>query len=307
MSDSENPLVAGRSIGAAPPPEPTGSLLFAALWMMGALSSFALMAVAGREVSHELDTFQLMFYRSLFGVIIIVAIGAVLPGGLSRFKTQRLGMHFSRNVLHFVGQFCWFYAIALITLAEVFALEFTTPIWVALLAPLFLSERMTVGRGVAVVLGFAGVMIVLRPGITTLEAGHIAMLSGAVGFAFSFMLTKKLSRTERPLTILFWMALMQAPMGLIGSLGDVVLPGPMLAVWLVLVTVCGLSAHFCTAQAFRWADATTVAPIDFFRLPLIAVVGMVLYAEPLDPFVFIGGAGILTGNWFNIWYEHRKR
>jgi drug/metabolite transporter (DMT)-like permease len=279
----------------------------AAAWMLGALTSFALMAVAGREISKELDTFQLMFFRSVIGVLIVVAIAAALPGGLRRLKTERLGLHVLRNGFHFVGQFSWFFAITVISLAEVFALEFTTPIWVALLAPLILGERMTKIRAAAVVIGFAGVLIVLRPGATEVGIGHIAMLLGALCFASALLATKSLTATETPLAILFWMTLIQLPMGLIGSIGDFVIPGPVTGVWLVVVAVCGLTAHFCIAQAFRHADATTVVPMDFMRLPLIAVVGMLLYAEPLDPFVFLGGAVILAGNYINIRGERRRR
>lgn len=307
MSENEPPLGAGRSIGLAAPPAGQGNFLNASLWMLGALSSFALMAVAGREISRELDTFQLMFFRSIIGLVIVVGIGAALPGGLRRFRTDCLRLHVIRNLFHFVGQFGWFYAITLISLAEVFALEFTTPIWVAFLAPLIVKERMTVGRWLAVVVGFIGVVVVLRPGMTEFGMGHLAMMIGAAAFSISMLTTKRLGRTQEPLSILFWMAVIQAPLGLIGSVSDFVIPGGTTSLWLLAVGVCGLSAHYSITQAFRWADATVVAPMDFFRLPLIAVVGMLLYNEALDPFVFIGGAIILAGNYLNIFFERQKK
>lgn len=306
MSDREPPVVAGRNAGLEVAPAPNANPLWAALWMMGALASFAFMAIAGREISRELDTFQLMFYRSIIGIVIVMTIGALLPGGLARFKTGRFKLHLVRNCAHFVGQFCWFYSIALISLAEVFAIEFTTPIWIALVAPIFLSERMTRSRILAIVIGFVGVLVVLRPGLTEFSAGHVAMLIGSLGFSLSLITTKKLGATESPLCILFWMAVLQAPMGLIGSIGDFTLPGTETALWLVVVGIGGLTAHFCIAQAFRWADATIVAPMDFLRLPLIAVVGMLLYAEALDPYVFLGGAVTLLGNWINIRFARRR-
>ncbi|MDF1750534.1 MAG: DMT family transporter [Alphaproteobacteria bacterium] len=306
MPNVEPPATAGRNIGFAPTSAQQGNVLFAAAWMMGALASFAAMAIAGREISRELDTVQLMFFRSVIGLVLVVAIGSFLPGGLGSFKTQRLKLHIVRNLFHFVGQFAWFYAITMISLAEVFALEFTSPIWVAILAPLALKENMTKGRAIAVILGFVGVMIVLRPGLAEFGIGHIAMLIGAMAFATSMLTTKKLSATESPLTILFWMAVIQAPMGLVGSLSHFVIPGLTTSLWLLVVGLCGFTAHYCITQSFRWADATVVAPMDFFRLPLIAVVGMLFYNEALDPFVFIGGAVILTGNYLNIRYERKR-
>ncbi|MEQ8442458.1 MAG: DMT family transporter [Alphaproteobacteria bacterium] len=306
MDDRTPKVAAGRAAGIEAPPKPQGNPVFAALWMLGALTSFATMAVAGREISAELDAFQLMFYRSIIGVVIVLAIGALIPGGLRGFGTNRIGLHLVRNSVHFLGQFCWFLAIALISLAEVFAIEFTTPIWVAVLAPLLLGERLTRGRVIAVALGFVGVLIILRPGSNDFGIGHIAMLIGAVGFGMTMIATKRLSATERPLTILFWMAVMQAPMGFLGAFGDVPWPSLQTGLWLVAVGVCGLTAHFSIAQAFRWADATVVAPMDFLRLPLIALVGMTFYAEPLDPFVFLGGAVVLAGNWLNIRFEKKK-
>ncbi|MDW3206569.1 MAG: DMT family transporter [Alphaproteobacteria bacterium] len=305
MTDREPPVVAGRNAGLEIAPARKANPVWAAVWMMGALTSFALMAVAGREISREMDTFQLMFYRSIIGIVIVVAIGAMLPGGLGRFRTGHFRMHLARNVAHFIGQFCWFLSITLISLAEVFAIEFTTPIWVALIAPLFLAESMNRYRAIAIAIGFVGVLVVLRPGVVEFGAGHIAMLIGSFAFSLSMITTKKLSATESPLSILFWMAVLQAPMGLIGSLSDFTLPGTESALWLIVVGVGGLTAHFCIAQAFRWADAMVVAPMDFLRLPLIAVVGMLLYSEALDPFVFLGGAVILVGNWINIRFARR--
>ena len=280
--------------------------LRAAGWMLGALLSFSAMAVAGREISAELDTFQLMFFRSLIGLAIILMIAAA-TGGLGQFRTRRPGLHAARNVFHFVGQFGWFFGVAAIPLAEVFAIEFTSPLWVALLAPFFLGERLTRARVLAVVLGFAGAMIVIRPGLTELGSGTIAVLIAALGFAGSTIATKRLAATETPLAILFYMALIQAPLGLLPSLGSLEAPEAVTWAWLLAVTLAGLSAHFCLAQAFRLADATLVVPMDFLRLPLIALVGMALYAEPLDPWILLGGAVILAGNYWNLKAETGPR
>jgi drug/metabolite transporter (DMT)-like permease len=283
-----------------------GAVARAAGWMAGALLSFTAMAFAGREISHELNTFQLMTYRGALALILIVVIAAAVPGGLRRFRTRRPFLHILRNLSHFVGQFGWFYGVALIPLAQVFALEFTTPIWVALLAPLLLGERLTLARLGAAAMGFVGVMIVLRPGTGLFNTGSAAVLIAAVGFAGSLLATKRLSATEHPMAVLFYMALVQTPLALGPTIHDLPLPSPVGWLWLLLVALCSLSAHFCITRAFSLADAVVVAPMDFLRLPLIALLGMAVYGEALELWVFVGGAIILLGNWGNLLAESRR-
>lgn len=283
------------------------SPLRAAAWMMGALISFSTMAVATREISAELDTFQLMFYRSAIGLVLIGSIVLATARGRSRLRTSKLPLHLTRNLVHFVGQFGWFYAIALIPFVQVIALEFTTPLWVALLAPLFLREKLTWNRLAAAILGFAGVMLVLRPGVETVNTGTIAILIGAMGFAGSIMCTKRLSATDAPLTILFYMVVIQMPVAAAVAIGtgEFVLPTPRGWVFAVIVAVCGMTAHFSIARALSHADVIVVAPLDFLRLPLMAVVGFLLYAEGLELWVLAGGGLILLANYANIALESR--
>lgn len=286
---------------------PEGDTTRAALWMTGAVASFSLMAVAGREATHDLDTFELMMYRSLIGAALVTGFGAA-KGLLPRARTRQLRLHVVRNVFHFAGQNLWFYGVALIPLAQLFAFEFTTPIWVALLAPLLLGERMTRTRAMAIGLGFLGILLVARPGLSPLGVGHLAAALAAVGFAGNFLATKQLSRTEGVWTILFWMTWMQVVFGFVcaGIDADIALPRAESAIWVVLVGICGLTAHLSVTSALRCAPASIVSPMDFGRLPLIAVVGMIFYDEPLELAVFAGAALILTGNLMNIRAGRRK-
>jgi len=274
--------------------------------MIGAVVSFSTMAVAGRAVFEELDVYQLMFYRSAIGLAMVMLYGAFSKGGFGQFRSRRIGLHIMRNASHLVGQFGWFFALGLIPLTQLFALEFTTPLWVAALAPLLLGERLTKTRMAAVSLGFIGVLVVLRPGLQAVSLGAIVMLIGAVGFAGSMMGTKRLAPTERPVTILFYMALVQTPVGLILAFHDLNWPSFATALWLILVAVLGFTAHFCIVRAVSLADAIVVAPLDFIRLPLIAVVGVLLYGEPLELWVFVGGGLVLLGNYSNLMAERRK-
>ena len=280
---------------------PQGDTTRAALWMTGAIVSFTLMAVAGREVAVDLDTFELMMYRSLIGAVIVTAIGAA-TGRLPQVRTGRLRLHVVRNIFHFTGQNLWFYGVAVIPLAQLFAFEFTTPLWVALLAPLVLGETMTRMRALAILVGFLGLLIVARPGLSPLGIGHLAAALAAIAFAGNLLATKQLSRTETVWTILFWMTWIQFLFGVVcaGIDGDIALPQTESVKWVVIVGLCGLTAHLSITSALRCAPASIVSPMDFARLPIIAVVAMVLYGEPLEIAVFAGAALILAGNIMNI-------
>ncbi|MDA1101527.1 MAG: DMT family transporter [Proteobacteria bacterium] len=281
-------------------------LFGAALWMLGAVVSFSTMAVAGREVFKELDVYQLMFYRSAISFSLVLMFAAFSKGGLGQFHSRRIGLHIVRNMFHLVGQFGWFFALALIPLAQLFALEFTTPLWIAALAPLLLGERLSKMRLAAIAMGFVGVLVVLRPGLVEISLGAIVMLIGAMGFAGSLMATKRLTVTERPLTVIFYMALIQTPVGLLLAINNLNWPSLVTGLWLILVAILGFTAHFCIVRAFSLADAIVVAPLDFLRLPIIAVVGILMYGEPLELWVFAGGALILLGNYGNLLVERRK-
>ena len=280
--------------------------LQAVLWMTGAVVSFTSMAVAGRAVSLDLDTFEIMLYRSIIGAIIVTSV-LMATGKLSQINRDRFGLHVARNISHFAGQNCWFFAVATIPLAQVFALEFTSPLWVILLSPLVLGERITPTRAIAAGIGFVGILVVARPTPETLSPGLVAALLAGIGFAGSAVFTRRLTRTASTACILFWLTVMQAVFGLVcaGIDGDIALPAASTWPWVVLIAIAGLVAHFCLTTALGLAPAPVVMPIDFARLPLVAVVGMLVYAEALDPFVFLGAAIIFGANYFNILRETR--
>lgn len=283
------------------------SILQAALWMIGAITSFTVMAIAGRTVSVELDTFEIMLFRSLTGIVIVVAV-AGHTGTLRRITHNRLGLHATRNICHFAGQNLWFYAITVIPLAQVFALEFTTPIWVILLSPLLLRERITAVGLLCAGLGFIGILMVARPDPTNLDFGLVAAASCAVFFALTAIFTRKLTQTETITTILFYLTVMQALFGLIcaGFDGDITVPSTTMLPWVLLIGCAGLLAHFCLTKALSIAPASIVMPIDFIRLPTIAVVGMLIYDEPLEIWIFAGAVLIFAANYINITQASRS-
>ena len=277
----------------------------AGAWMLGALFCLCGMAVSGRELSVELNAFQITFLRSVLCLAAILLLLRVI--GFSRVRSGQKKMHVARNAIHFGGQVGWLYGIAVLPLAEVFAIEFTAPIWTAVLATVLLGERLSRNRVIAIVLGFAGIMIILRPGVAAVQPAALVVLFAAVCFASTYVFTRHMSVSESPLTVIFYMNLVQLPMGLVASLPGWTLPSLDLWPWMLLLGVSGLGTHFCFAHAFRWADAVVVTPVDFFRLPLIAMVGLLFYDEGWDVLILIGGAVIFSGNLINLWSERRSR
>ena len=291
----------------AVPSVPAVPVLKAGLWMSGAIVAFSSMAVAGRAVSIELDTFEMMMYRSFIGIALVLTVAGAL-GRLREVTTRSLHIHAVRNLCHFTGQNLWFFSLTFIPLAQVFALEFTSPLWVTLLAPLVLGEKLTRTRAIAAALGFAGILLVARPGIMEVNPGVVAAALSAIAFAGSILFTKKLTRTETITCILFWLTIMQAVMGVVaaGWDGDIAWPSASAWPWIAVIGCAGLLAHLCLTNALAVAPATVVVPFDFIRLPVIAIVGMALYGEAIDVFVFLGAAVIFAANYLNIWTESRR-
>jgi len=273
----------------------------AVLWMLGSIASFSIIAIAVRELGDTFDTFEVMTYRSAISMVLVV-VGAAALGRLGDIRANRIQRHFYRNVLHFTGQNLWFYAMMTVPLAQVFALEFTSPIWIILLSPLVFSEKLTAPRMMAAALGFAGILIVTRPDFGTLNAGTLAAIACGFFFAVTALMTKSLTRAETIVSILFWLTVMQLVFGLIiaGHDGDMTLPNAQTLPWLALIGVSGVTAHLCLTTALSLAPASFIFPIDFIRLPLIALVGTFAYGEAVDPLVIAGGAVIFAGNWINL-------
>ena len=284
-----------------PASEQDNTLLRAAIWMIGAILSFSAMAIAGREASLSLDTFEIMMYRSFVGVVVVAAAITVLRRW-HMVSTKRLAQHGLRNMAHFTGQNLWFYAVSVIPLAQVFALEFTSPIWVILLAPLLLGENLTRMRGIAVTLGFIGILIVARPSPATFNIGLACAAGSAIFFALTNIATKRLTRDESIWSIMFWLTTMQLIMGIIfaGWDFDITLPDAQSLPFILIIGCAGLSAHFCITNALSLAPAALVVPIDFARLPFIALLGWLIYGESVEIWLFVGAALILAGNFINI-------
>jgi len=274
-----------------------------ALWMLGAVFSFALMAIAVRELQRHMGSFEIVFLRSL-GMLAITL--AMLPrAGVATIRTTRFPLHLWRNLIHFLGQVLWVYSIGALALATVFAIEFTMPVWTAILAALFLGERLTQPRLVQLGLGLVGVLIILRPGAGSFHPAALAMILGSLCYASSFIFTKRLTSTDNALAVLFWMSVVQTPISLVAAIPDWVTPVLADAPWIAGIGAGAFTAHYCMTQAMRLVDAMVVVPIDFIRLPLIAVVGALAYGEAFDPLVIAGAAIIFAGTYYSLSRERR--
>jgi len=283
--------------------------------MTGALLSFSVSALAIRELGKQLTTFEILSIRSGAGLLVLLVLVAARPALRRELAPRYIGFHLARSTTHFVGQFSWALAVTLLPFATVFALEFTTPAWVALLAALILGERMTKSRFGSVMLGFLGVLVIVRPGLASFQPNALLVLFAAFMFAISLIVTKQLTNRVSTFAIIFWMNLMQLPMALAWPGVLAATGGPSLFVFrlgsdLLIPTlalgVVGLTSHYCLTQAFRSGDATVVVPLDFVRIPLIALIGWMFYGEALNGFVFAGAGLIICGVLWNLLAESRR-
>ena len=271
----------------------------AAAWMAGWLSLMVIIAIAGREAMRELGVFQLMEMRSVIGLVLLAPLIRA-EGGPRAMRTLRLRGHVARNVVHYGAQFGWFFALTLIPLGQVVAIEFTMPIWTALLAAAFLAERMNAWKVLAVVLGLLGVGLIVRPSADGLNLGQVVALTAALGFAVSLTLVKSLTRNDSAVVIGFWMLIVQSILGLLPALMQWRWPSTGVWGWVLVVAFCGTFSHYCMARALRHADATVVVPMDFLRVPLSAVAGWLVYSERMDIWTVGGALLILAGNLLNL-------
>ena len=272
--------------------------------MGGAVLSFTAMAIAVRELQRHMGSFEIVFLRS---VVMLGIVLAMLPrAGVAALRTRKFSLHLWRNLIHFLGQVLWVYSIGALTLATVFAIEFTMPVWTAILAWIFLKERFTFPRLVMLTLGLAGVLVIVRPGGSGFQVAALAMIVGSLCYASSFIFTKRLSSTDSALAVLFWMAVVQTPISLVAAVPQWVMPVLVDLPWILAIGIGSFTAHYCMTRAMKLVDAMVAVPIDFARLPLIAVVGALAYGEAFDPLVLVGAGLIFAGTYYSLSREHAR-
>ncbi len=287
--------------------------LLVLFWMLGSLVSFAGVALSVRGLQHALTVFEMLAVRNIGGLIILGGMMMAAPAVGQTLTMSKPSIHTLRNTAHFAGQALWVWGVTVLPLATVFAIEFSTPAWVALFAVIFLKERMTIFRALAIALGFLGVLIILRPGLESFRPEALAVVLAAVFFGIQITTTKFLTGSNSTWTIMFWMNLLQLPMNMAANMAlghSPLIVGKLTwDIWIPAlgIAITGFLAHYCLTNAFRHGDATLVVPIDFLRVPLIALVGWLFYAETPEMAVLLGALVVIAGVVINLVAEARTK
>lgn len=289
-----------------PPPFPilSGSLR-AVLLMLISTISFAIMNASIRDVTQELEPMMVVFFRNFLGLFVLAPF--FIRHGLTPFRTQRLGLHWIRAGLNVVAMAAFYIGLSLTPLAEATALAFTAPLFAVLLAICFLREQVGIRRWSAIFIGFAGALVILRPGFGTVEFGALAVLISAVIWSATLIVIKVLSRTESSLTITAYMALLLAMLSLPLALFFWQTPSWTQFLYLFVIALTGTLGQYTLVEALSGADAQVVMPLDFMRLVWTALLGFLLFGEVPDVFVWIGAAMIFTSATYVAIRERRKQ
>ena len=266
----------------------------AALLMLGSTVFFGLMAVSIKLASETLHTFEIAFFRNFFGVI--AALPLLLRHGPGLLKTTQLPRYFIRCLIGVVSMFCSFWAIGHLPLAQAVSLSYSTPLFVTIAAVWFLHEQVRARRWAAVVLGFIGVLVIVRPGSASFTAGSLVALSGAVLSGIVAIQIKQLSATEPADRIVLWTTMLWVPMSLGPALFVWQWPHGITWLWVAAAGGLGTGGHMLWTRALKLGDVSALTPISFMQLPLVAVFGFVLFGEALDRWTVIGAGVIFAAN-----------
>ena len=275
-----------------------------ALMMLAALLNMVMSAIA-KSLVQQLPVFEVVFFRQFFGTLLLAPF-FLRPGG-SSMRTRRLGMHTSRALFNIVAILAYFTSLGLVPFAQVVALGFTSPLFASLLAVLVLGEAVRASRVVGLVLGLAGAMIILRPGLVDVSLGSLYALGSAASWAIAMTCIKSLARTESSVAITFYAASLQVPLALVLALFVWQWPTLEQLGLLLIISMIGTVAQIALSQAFRDADSTVILPMDFTKLVWASLLGYVMFAEIPDPWACVGGAVVFSGVLWGAYSEGRRR
>ena len=300
--------MAGTDAAAVVQPLDTHPLAAACL-MLGATACYASITLIARHLSGEVHAFEVLFFRNIFGLVIMLPwLLRILQPGMLRAK--RIGMHGVRAGFNSLSLGCWFLAVGLMPLADATAITFTAPLWVTIFAALFLGERVRIRRWSATILGFLGVMIILRPGsggsgLDLLGPGALLALAAAASWALTVVTLRSLSRSERPEAVMTWQVLLMAPISLPAALFFWTTPSVTELLWMALLAALATAGQFCHIKALKLQDITALQPIDFVKLPIIAAMAFFLYGEIPSVWTFLGGIVVFVAASYVSWREAR--
>jgi drug/metabolite transporter (DMT)-like permease len=272
----------------------------AVLLMLASACMFGCMAVVIRLASQQLHPFEIAFFRNLFGLLF--ALPLLLRHGPGLLKTRKLPLYFMRSGIGIVSMLCGFWAIVNLPLAQAVSLSYSTPLFVTIGAVLVLGEVVRARRWTAVLLGFIGVILIIRPGADFSPGVLVALLAAALSAAVAISI-KFLSRTEKPDAIVLYTTLLWVPMSLLPALWVWENPQGITWLWIVLAGFFGTAGHMCWARALKLGDASMLTPISFLQVPIVAAAGFLLFDERLDAWI-AGGAAIIF--FANAYIAHRE-
>ena len=258
--------------------------------MLGAMILFSTMGVFIKLSSSQLHPLEVVFFRNFLALFFLTQW--IFQQRATVFKSNRKKLYTLRAVFNVVGMAAGFTALTLIPLAEATALSFTAPLFATLGAALILGEVVRQRRIIAIFFGFIGMLIILRPGIEAISPGALLAIANAITIAITVLIVKKLTITEKPITIVAFMALLQTPMALIPALFYWEWPSLITWTWLFCLAGAGTIGHLMYTKAIQLAEVSQLQPIDFVRLPIIALFGYIVFAEQPGICVWIGGAVI---------------
>ncbi|MEX1109566.1 MAG: DMT family transporter, partial [Dongiaceae bacterium] len=274
----------GRRLADLPQP------LVAALWMVGACFFFAALNVVIRHAAQIVHPFEVAFFRNFFGLAFMLPW--LVRAGFSGLRTGKLKLYGWRAALGLVSMLCWFQSLGMIPVGKAVALSFAAPLFSTFLAATLLKEKVGIRRWSATLIGFAGVLIIVRPGFTSFGLGEGLALASAALMAIGTIIVKTLSRTEPTNAVVTYMVLLMTPMSLLPAVPVWDWPAWSLWPWLVAMGAVGSAGHFCFTRSLAMADASAVIPYDYTRLLFVAGIAWIAFGEFPDGLTWVGAAVI---------------
>ncbi|KAB7633214.1 DMT family transporter [Stenotrophomonas rhizophila] len=273
----------------------------AALLMLGSTLAFGLMAIAIRYATRYVPTQEVAFFRNAFGLLALLPM--LIRSGSAPLKTQQLPRYFLRSAIGLASMLCAFWAIGHLPISQAISLSYSTPLFVTIAAVLWLGETVRMRRWAAVIIGFIGVLIIVRPGSTTFTPGTLVAVGAAVLSSLVAIQIKQLTRVDSADTVVFYTYVFWVPLSLVPALFVWVWPTGLAWVWLVATGVLGTLGQLLWTRALRLGEVSALTPISFMQLPLVSLLGWLLFNEALDRWTVIG-AGIILGA--NAYIAHRE-
>ena len=280
-------------------------LVSVAFLAIGATLFGSFMGAGVKFLSDDLHPIIICFYRCLMGLILITPF--VARNNFQALQTDNMRLQIFRALINIISMICWFSAISMMHFEKATALGFTTPLFTTVLAVLILGEVIRFHRTAALLLGFVGILIIIRPGYMPFEFGTVLMLIASFSFSFVLIFVKKLSATDSSLTIIFYHLLYMTPAFFILSLFYWENINFNQLIIFILMGASGLLSHWCLAQAFKMSDTTFVMPLQFTKLIWASLIGLFIFAEQPDIWTWIGGVIIFISIVYITYREELKK